>query len=130
MGQSGQGGLVKAREDKIRSGWALTWWLGRMLARYWRAKHSPAHWQSILTGTGSTGLVLWLPLDPLCKLFTIEYTGCSKEVCHHGNLNTFIHPYPSQPMSALVRSLYSNSEMPSRPSFLEQSSPLNLTPWK
>lgn len=46
-----------------------------MLAGYWRAKHSPAHRHSILAGTGSTGLVIWLPLDPLSKLLTIEHTG-------------------------------------------------------
>lgn len=101
MGQAGQGGSVKAREDKIRSGRALTGWLGRMLAGYWGAKHSHAHRHSVLAGTGSTGLVIWLPLDALSKLLTIEHTGCSKEVCHHGNLNTFIHPCSSQPMGHL-----------------------------
>lgn len=62
----------------MRSGGTLTGWLGRMLAGYWGAKHSPTHRHPILAGTGGTRLSIWFPLDPLSELLTIEHTGYSK----------------------------------------------------
>lgn len=68
-----------------------------MLAGRWRAEHGPALRHPLAAGAGSAGLSIRLPLDPLSKLLTIEHAGYSEELCHHGNLNTFLHPRPSQP---------------------------------